>query len=523
MADVSALRLTGSNNPNKQASKDWSDDLLDKIERGVPVTLQDFGAVADNATDCLAAWNLAMAFLATVSTLPLSGTSYRGSPKLFVPAGRYYFSGTLEIKVSVIVEGEGASNTRNAGAATEFRFPAATTGIRINTNNTLGGVAASITTGGDCSAIRDIFVRGPSSGSGDYDAIRLHARATIERCSTNGFARAGIAVIAAAGSGGATEGNANCWQVYGGRHEYHKVAGIYVEGADANAGFCIGADLSFNGQYGIYDNSFLGNTYMGCHTEYNGTGISGYEGTTNNPSSICFNNGHLFTVMPGQAVGASTNTPPSTATSNTYWGYFQSVGAAATQYPQWASGMSVAEGGAYYMESIVAGNLLLGCYVEGSQSPTKGFGPALAIGGAHTGGVFGTLRLLQNGSNGVVQLGPFAESAFVSATGTSTVRLGAAADRFLTLTAEDGSTYFIELAGGYLKFRDGNGAQPIAINYSNGRHNVLDTEAGGYKVTGTKVVGAQGAAVADATDPASTMARLNDLLARLRTHGLIAT
>lgn len=33
----------------------------------------------------------------------------------------------------------------------------------------------------------------------------------------------------------------------------------------------------------------------------------------------------------------------------------------------------------------------------------------------------------------------------------------------------------------------------------------------------------QGAAVADATDAATTMARLNDLLARLRAHGLIAT
>ncbi len=38
-----------------------------------------------------------------------------------------------------------------------------------------------------------------------------------------------------------------------------------------------------------------------------------------------------------------------------------------------------------------------------------------------------------------------------------------------------------------------------------------------------KVVGAQGAAVADATDAASVIARLNDLLSRLRTHGLIAT
>ena len=44
-----------------------------------------------------------------------------------------------------------------------------------------------------------------------------------------------------------------------------------------------------------------------------------------------------------------------------------------------------------------------------------------------------------------------------------------------------------------------------------------------YKVNGTQVVGAQGAAVADATDATSVIARLNDLLARCRAHGLIAT
>ncbi|KQM88667.1 hypothetical protein ASE67_02690 [Sphingomonas sp. Leaf23] len=44
-----------------------------------------------------------------------------------------------------------------------------------------------------------------------------------------------------------------------------------------------------------------------------------------------------------------------------------------------------------------------------------------------------------------------------------------------------------------------------------------------YRVSGTKVVGAQGAAVADATDAASVITQLNALLSRLRAHGLIAT
>jgi hypothetical protein len=46
---------------------------------------------------------------------------------------------------------------------------------------------------------------------------------------------------------------------------------------------------------------------------------------------------------------------------------------------------------------------------------------------------------------------------------------------------------------------------------------------GEYRVDGTKVVGNQGAAVADATGAGDVVAQLNALLARLRTHGLIAT
>jgi hypothetical protein len=44
-----------------------------------------------------------------------------------------------------------------------------------------------------------------------------------------------------------------------------------------------------------------------------------------------------------------------------------------------------------------------------------------------------------------------------------------------------------------------------------------------YTVSGTQVVGTQGASVADATDAPSVILRLNDLLSRLRVHGLIAS
>ena len=42
-------------------------------------------------------------------------------------------------------------------------------------------------------------------------------------------------------------------------------------------------------------------------------------------------------------------------------------------------------------------------------------------------------------------------------------------------------------------------------------------------IAGTKVLGAQGTAIADATDAATAISQLNLLLARARAHGFIAT
>jgi hypothetical protein len=69
------------------------------------------------------------------------------------------------------------------------------------------------------------------------------------------------------------------------------------------------------------------------------------------------------------------------------------------------------------------------------------------------------------------------------------------------------------------------------VDLSDGTYavNAGDTDGGkinaghSYLVNGTKVVGAQGAAVADATGAGDVVAQLNSLLAKLRTHGLIAT
>ena len=47
--------------------------------------------------------------------------------------------------------------------------------------------------------------------------------------------------------------------------------------------------------------------------------------------------------------------------------------------------------------------------------------------------------------------------------------------------------------------------------------------SGVVKISGTQVLGAQGAAVANATNSTDVITQLNALLSRLRAHGIIAT
>jgi hypothetical protein len=62
----------------------------------------------------------------------------------------------------------------------------------------------------------------------------------------------------------------------------------------------------------------------------------------------------------------------------------------------------------------------------------------------------------------------------------------------------------------------------VSAGVTGNRFKDADTTEG-YRVAGVKVIVAQRPAIANATDAATTMARLNDLLAAARAHGLIAT
>lgn len=103
------------------------------------------------------------------------------------------------------------------------------------------------------------------------------------------------------------------------------------------------------------------------------------------------------------------------------------------------------------------------------------------------------------------------------------VRIAADLDT-ITAGAEDGTLRLLTKRGGTLANRltISAGAQIGAPTGGDKGAGTLNLDNDLYK-DGVKVVGAQGATVADATDAATAITQLNALLARIRAHGLIAT
>ncbi|HEV2122171.1 MAG TPA: hypothetical protein VGW38_05270, partial [Chloroflexota bacterium] len=359
------------------------------------VLLTAFGAVADGRTDCYPAWVSAMAHL--VMRAGTSGFAYEGAPRLRIPAAPapYFFSRTLELKdVCIILEGDGGFMAGEP--ATVLAFPANTSGIRLQRFNTAGTGTESESKGSDGSIIRHLGISG-GGGSGPHDGkhVRNHA-STIEDVVVSGFAQDGIRISASAGSGAEREGNANNWKLRDCYLVRNGRAGLWVEGADANAGYAMGVDASFNGQYGFYDASFLGNTYVACHTEYNGVPMAGPGRGLGRTGQVSYN-GHRYVVKDGKAAAAGHNPPTGTAENNAWWHHVGVGGAVPGYYPTWSRGMSdLVEAGAYVTTDHNAQNLFLGCYAEGSQPPSKLVHPTLMIGGSNGPGNAGSGATLGN-------------------------------------------------------------------------------------------------------------------------------
>jgi len=351
-----------------------------------PHNVKWFGAAGDGATNDGPAFTAALAYL-TATAQTVAGVSFNtGGRELLVPQGSYFLgTTTLDIYSTLRIRGEGTGEA--GGAASMLSWAAGTSGIRVQRYNTFGTNGRNDALGkkgGDASIIEGLYLKGGFAGTeGEYHGIQLRARATVRDCVIDNFAGDGVYIGADHTSGdGATvpQGNANGFHL-----ERLRITGcrtaVTVIGGDANAGTTYAIDIAACRQHGINDSSFLGNSHYGAQAA--NCSLTSYNDGVNIGATVVSNGTNRYSVIAGQAAGASTNAPSGTTANNSWWRYENAGGVSASVgIPLWTSGMLVREGYPYYATNNNARVLFSNPYFEGAQAPIYLSKTSMVLGGS---------------------------------------------------------------------------------------------------------------------------------------------
>jgi hypothetical protein len=297
------------------------------------------------------------------------GRDGAGVSEICLPPGRYPFASTVDIKHTVVIRGAGGGGGLAAtGFATVLSFPANTTGLIVDSYNTLGATTQTKpTTGGDGSVIENLAVVSAGGTNPDAHGVWLRARAVIRDVNVKNFPGNQVRIVAGGGAGGAVEGNANEWRL-----DNVNVSsaigdwGLFVSGPDANAGTATAFGVIDSGGGGICECSFLGNNYDGVHVDgYNHRG----QGWVSRA-------GHLYGLISRKAgVGAAT-TP---GTNNGVWYDMGLVGR--VQAPPWSAAGIYAVSAAIFSDGANSRSVFTAPYVEVGGPISHVSRPAMVIGG----------------------------------------------------------------------------------------------------------------------------------------------
>lgn len=271
---------------------------------------------------------------------------YISGPPVYVPSGQYEFGTAMQPKRWGKLYGEGSGMP--GGPDVVFRWAAGKSGIVIHRHNTMDNLTVASTTAADGFMVEGIQLVGQYSATPDAmggHGVSMRARGVLRNCLISGFSGDGIHIIAVSGGGGATEGNANGWVVDTCRSQNNGEWGLQCAGADANAGRAASLDCSQNGTGGIFDNSFLGNTYIQPQAAGDGSGIAGYN-TTRARSGLVWFGGQRYTAnYPATDAQLVATTP---GTDSTIWAPGSVVAFGNPTHPLWVAAQPV---GTYFASS----------------------------------------------------------------------------------------------------------------------------------------------------------------------------
>lgn len=277
---------------------------------GASVNVMDFGATGNGSTDdtnaIQAAINYCRAAVNSSSTNKKFGFQNQSPYRLFFPAGKYKITTPLVFDFIIDIVGEtngsfGAYATElyfannTAGLVFLFSIPVAIGGpgyaIYNAATNTVTAWSATPGTPGQIlsgsaatgwavySSVRNLRITG-SGATGSYattfSGIETRCQLCMDSVYVTGFNGHGMRALAnnvytVANNGGSFNGGfyRHC------QFDANDGHGFFVDGGDANINTFVDCQFTNNKGWGVYDNSHLGNTYMGGQSSYNGQGSYG--------------------------------------------------------------------------------------------------------------------------------------------------------------------------------------------------------------------------------------------------------
>jgi hypothetical protein len=457
-------------------------------------TPQMFGAVGDGVTDDYAA------FAAAIAELPERGGS------LFLPRGYYRLSQKLILTKQIKFFGEGWSQNPGTVGSTSYTGADLYTGSIIVCDAGVGGIQfvgftdnASNATAYEYqsstgSILQDVMLYSLGGSGTTAHGVESFIVLNASNVRIEGFPGYGLR-IAGDGSGTANQyGNTSLTSLRSVSCRYNKLAGFSISGGNSAVIHSIGCDSANNGGVGFLDASPFGGLYLACHASGN---------------------------------NASYGTPA---------GY--SAGQRTKNTTDWA-GLSDQNAGSYVSTDAQGYTPYIGCYVEfdvGYKAELTVaaivIGGLLATNTAHTtssvaprwnSSAFKNVGQIYSGANGIVEIAKgmvdITESNGGFVAPSTGLRLQYDANTGAAISGT-GATYDFGI-------RNAAGSSVMLVGHNSQTASFLgnvDVASGKVlSVNGTQVVSArQTGTAAVATDPATTMALVNDLRAKLVTHGLIS-
>ena len=212
-----------------------------------------------------------------VNVLP-TGT-FLGGPMILLPRGTVGIGSTISVEKPIYLKGQSANSAGNFSDGTVLHFPVGVTGFVIQSIGSTGypeveGPAPKFTGGGSLFENFALHTQerhpyGITSPNFNHGFV-VHGGGTFRDMRIRNFGGDGYHFWGAGDTGHpSTRGNVNRFEISGGRVTNCR-NGMWVDGADANAGVITRGDFSGNREWGVQDLSFLGNSYLSCHVASNG-------------------------------------------------------------------------------------------------------------------------------------------------------------------------------------------------------------------------------------------------------------